>query len=578
MTLLGSCAYYNTFYLARKYYFRATAGAPYPTEGGNPTAAGDYNKSIDYSKKLIAQYPKSKLVDDAYLLWARALLGKDDPLETVSLLQDFSTRFPRSQIKPDALFYLGVGYRQAHRYNEAEDALAEFLRLAPRHALAPYAYLERARALMSLERPSEAADAAGQVLDHFPKSDLIDRARTARAEARFAGGAYDLARADYHVMGQRANDDEQRLLFLLREADCLEAAREFPAELTLLRDALSHESEPIPPDTTGGRPAVAPTGPGADHWGRLTLRVGSAHMLAGRLDDALAAFRRVVGDYPRSPLAAEAQYRVGFVYETVADDFDRARAEYGRVKDQAASGPFFTQASQRLADLDRLAQYRNAEGDTLQKRAEAGFLLAELYLFQLNKPERALDQYRKIADTFKGTPWAAKAINAQGWLLSRKLAQPAAAESLFWTVVRQYPATEEQLAARDYLEQAGRTVPDSLIKLPPPKIVPADTARVVAPPRAVPQLLGPQPRGLLAPPSDSLHLGPGRPSGMFPPPGSSQAGANPITAPIDSARAGAFPDTTRHAIAPPDTTPHRPAPGDTTRHAIAPPDTTRRPR
>jgi hypothetical protein len=56
----SSCAYYNTFYLARKYYFKATGGAPYPVDGGaannstNPGAAPNFQKSIDYSKKLLA--------------------------------------------------------------------------------------------------------------------------------------------------------------------------------------------------------------------------------------------------------------------------------------------------------------------------------------------------------------------------------------------------------------------------------------------------------------------------------------------------------------------------------------------
>ena len=35
--LSSSCAYYNTYYLARKYYTTATEGSPYPVE--KPTGA-----------------------------------------------------------------------------------------------------------------------------------------------------------------------------------------------------------------------------------------------------------------------------------------------------------------------------------------------------------------------------------------------------------------------------------------------------------------------------------------------------------------------------------------------------------
>ena len=63
--LASSCAYYNTMFLARKYYFRATSGDPYEVDRKGTAQSSNYLRSIDYSKKVIAQYPKSKWVDDA---------------------------------------------------------------------------------------------------------------------------------------------------------------------------------------------------------------------------------------------------------------------------------------------------------------------------------------------------------------------------------------------------------------------------------------------------------------------------------------------------------------------------------
>ena len=549
LATLSSCAYYNTFYLARKYYYRATGGAPYAVDGGLQGSAPEFNKAIDYSKKLLAQYPKSKWVDDAYLLWAKGLLGRDDPIETVNMLQDFGTRFPKSGLNAEALFYLGLANRQARRNNEALAALDEFLRRAPRNELAPNAHLERARVLTALERPAEAAAAASQLLDRYPRSTLAGRALGLRAEALLASGDYERARADFHALGTQALDDEQRLGFLLRETDCLEAAHRSQEELALIRDALSHEPDVPVPDTTGGKVPVAPTAPAAQHWGRLMVRYGTALLLAGHLEDALDAYGRVARAYPRTELAAEAQYRVGFAKETVAEDFEGARVEYGRVRDMTTGGASATLASQRLANLDRLAQYRTGTGDTLQKHVEAGFLLAELYLFTHDRPERALEEYRHIAQTYNGTPHAAKAMNAQGWILSRKLHRQAAAESLFWRVIYDYPATEAQLAARDYLEFAGRVVPDSLIKRPEPKVAPLDTA-VAHPPLPEAHPAGAATLGQMPAGQDSLHLGPRRQGAslrMPPPPGGPGAlhgHGTPWPAPHDSAAFGTPPDTT----------------------------------
>ena len=128
-------------------------------------------------------------------------------------------------------------------------------------------------------------------------------------------------------------DDEQRFAYLLREADCLDGAREYDDELALLKSALGARAGPggLDPDHSAARRSPPrPTGPGADHWGQLRIRIGTVHLLAGRLEDALQAYLDVIASYPRTALAAEAQYRIGYAYETVADDFDRARSSTPR--------------------------------------------------------------------------------------------------------------------------------------------------------------------------------------------------------------------------------------------------------
>jgi len=483
-TSASSCAYYNTFYLARKYYDRATNGAPYVPEKPDGTQGANFSKSIEYSKKLIASYPKSKWVDDAYLLWARSLIGKDDPIQTVNMLKDFPTRYPKSSLKDEALFYMGVGARRARKYTDALAALDDFLKAAPKHELAPYALLERAAVLLTLERPGEAATSAGRVLERFPRSKLADRALRMRAEALLAQGEADRARADYRTLGSRAQSDEERFGFLLKEAECLEAARRYDEERALLQAAAGHEQEPEQPQTVGG--AVNPTSASNERWGRLMLRIGAADLLAGRTDRALETFQRVIDLFPHTPLAAEGQYRVAYTYETAKDDFDRARTEYGKVQAQSSTTQYAAQAQLRLASLDRLAQYRKAGADSTAKKAEAGFLTAEQYLFQLDKPDRAIEQYRAIARDLPGTEYAAKAMNAEAWVLRNKYSMKEASDSLLWAVVRNYPKTEAQLNARDYLERYGHNVPSDMIQ-PPDLPAPAlrDTVALTPPPQQV---------------------------------------------------------------------------------------------
>ncbi len=453
----------------------------------NAAQAQNYAKAIDYSKKVLANYPKSKWVDDAYLMWAKGLIGRDDPLQTVNMLQDFPGNFPKSDLKPQAEFYLGLAYRLARKYPQAIASLDEFLAQAPKSPLVPYAHYERSLALASLKRFKESGDAAGQILAHFPKSLLYDRALRQRAEARFQEGDYEAAQQDFHAISLRATNDEERFQFFMREADCLESARKYDAELALLRDELSH-TPPPPPPVQGQLPPA-----GTSHYGRIMLRMGTANLLQGDTKTALEQFEGVLQDYPKTAIGAEAQYRIGFAYETGQDDFERALEEYGKVKEQFGNSAFTQLATQRSENLQRIEQYRQGTGaDSLEKKAQAAFLTAELYLFQLDKPRRALEEYGKVATEYAGTPVAGRALNAQAWVLSRKLDRKAEADSLFWVVVRQYPATEAQVAARDYLEMDGKTVPDSLIVLPAPAapdsaLLAADTT-LAAPPDSVPRL------------------------------------------------------------------------------------------
>lgn len=568
---LPSCAYYNTFYLAERYYERGAAGLPYPVEKPDATASDQFRRSIDYSKKLLAQYPKSKWVDDAYLLWARALLGRDDPLQTVNMLEGFNERFPESPLRNEARFYLGVGYRQARKYEPALAALDTFIARAPKHDLIAFAHLERSRALSSLDRPDEAAEAASVIIERHPKSGLELQAYTARAEARLEAGQYEGARADFKTLGQRSRTDEERLNYLLREADCLEAARDYDAELELLSEALSYEIEPSKPDTGAVR-TPQQLQPGLDRYGRILMRIGTVHLLAGRMDEALGAYRRIVEVYPKTPLGAEAQYRIGYAFETVGDDFALARAEYDKVKDHTGATGFGVQALQRAQNLARIEQFRDAADDSSGQHAEAGFILAEQYLFQLDKPERAVEEYRRIAAEFPGTAIAAKAKTAEAWVLSRKLDRRAEADSLFWEVVREHPATEAQLAARDYLEEDGHRVPESLIVLPePPEPEPEPE-----PEPAVPALAQAPPGAAAAP--DTV-LGPGGAPVRLVPQGTPGDSLRPIMPPGVT-----FPDSIlRERVQTPpegDTTgvapPQGPAP-DTTRTAPAAPDTSQSP-
>jgi outer membrane protein assembly factor BamD (BamD/ComL family) len=106
----------------------------------------------------------------------------------MTMLAQFPTRYPKSPLQPQALFYRGVAGRKSRKYSEALTALDEFLSKNPKSDLAPYAYLEQARVLTGLNRNAEAAFSAGRFLERFPKHKGRDVAQLMRADAFLAAG------------------------------------------------------------------------------------------------------------------------------------------------------------------------------------------------------------------------------------------------------------------------------------------------------------------------------------------------------------------------------------------------------
>ena len=71
--MLSSCAYFNTFYNAERYFKEADLLRLEKSDKGIPLRAIDnYGKTIQKCKVVLSDYPESKYVNDAILLMAKA--------------------------------------------------------------------------------------------------------------------------------------------------------------------------------------------------------------------------------------------------------------------------------------------------------------------------------------------------------------------------------------------------------------------------------------------------------------------------------------------------------------------------
>src|SRR5262249_12989299 len=114
--------------------------------------------------------------------------------------------------------------------------------------------------------------------------------------------------------------------------------------------------------------------------GDFLIRIYSAEAKVGRTKEALSGFASLANQYPHTPLAYEAQFRTGYLYESQLSDYDSAAREYDKLRTEVGNSEFLSQAQRRSASLATLKQYRTTlDSDTAQARPRAAFLLAELY-------------------------------------------------------------------------------------------------------------------------------------------------------------------------------------------------------
>ena len=417
---LGGCAYYNTFYLAKRYYGegqraqeRSTSTAP------TPDAVSKYDATIRQCNKLLTDYPKSKWADDAAYLLGASFYGKGDYPEALRRLREFREQHPASPFAPDARLTEGLAYYRQREYLRADSIFREmdagYPRFKRRWELCYYA----GEAQAGLKRWDDAVGWYQRAFDSGGRRRERGLALARMGDALAGAERYDSAATVYAQAIRVEERAPQRFEIALRRGDALKRGRRY-------QEALDHYMD------------LRPLAPAERREAELDLRINEVLALLGRHEEALAGYRDIVTRYPQTAVASEAQFEIGYLYESALADFDAAAREYDRLK-SAPPSAFVDQATRRARNLASLREYRErAETDTTQARARAAFLLAELYYFQLDKADSAFLQYGLVEQDFPLSPYAPKSGYARLWIAATERGDTSTAAALTDSVVRRY--------------------------------------------------------------------------------------------------------------------------------------------
>ncbi len=118
LAFMQGCAYYNTFYNAKK-HFEAGERAKRNAATGQSRDVKNYEKCIETGSRLLELYPKSRWMDDCLLLMGKAYFRSNKFPKAQRKFEELTSNFPGSRLIPEARLWLAETLIAMNRSEEA---------------------------------------------------------------------------------------------------------------------------------------------------------------------------------------------------------------------------------------------------------------------------------------------------------------------------------------------------------------------------------------------------------------------------------------------------------------------------
>lgn len=351
-----SCVYYNTFYNAQQGFKRAeknqrqSAINQAKTNTNRPPRAGPpqepavsvndknlYKESIDKANKVLTYYPKSKYVDDALWLIGKARYNMGEYISAEKKLSELISSYPNSKFVEPSQYYIGMGYFWMKDYDKALIAFGHITEKKKGaykdEASYMIAYMEFVQ-----KNYQSSLDEFNKFLKDYKGSD------SAASAQFFIGACLDSLK--------RYQDARQAYMNVLKFSPPFEL--EFDAKFAAGLAAFKQDSL-----STGVKifSDLAKQPRFFDKSSMLRLRLADGKQLSDSTDAAIAEYEKIVAEFPNTSEAAEANFRLGMIYENL-NDFARAKDYYSKASQGTQDITIRNQALTHSAQLSKLENYR----------------------------------------------------------------------------------------------------------------------------------------------------------------------------------------------------------------------------
>jgi cellulose synthase operon protein C len=301
---------------------------------------------------VLEHWPTSKWAEDALFGKLQAAYEAGNHGDVDRLTVQYQEQFPESALKSESYLIHAASLKFLSRYPEAVSELDKYLKLNADSPQSPGAWAELVLCHLQLKQLSEAEKAYEQLFAKTPSHALVLPTTHQLAEAAYAAGEKELAKKLFERMADTEADPE----FLAK-----------------------------------GLSGLA--------WSKLN---------DGQLDEATELFQKLVTDHPRDPLASEAAFTRGQIFEQ-QENVDAALVMYHQVIQEYSQSDEMPDALLRAARIhDKMQQDQQAA--TLYERLVTEYpkypqLDAAIYgwawvLYELERVDEANESFTRLHKEF----------------------------------------------------------------------------------------------------------------------------------------------------------------------------------
>ncbi|MBI5805560.1 tetratricopeptide repeat protein [candidate division TA06 bacterium] len=438
VTAAGGCAYFNSYYNAKKLYdsgTRSRQGFPDTLAAAGAQAAA-LQQAADKFAGVAGSYPGSRWAAPSLYYMGNCFFFTGQNEKALRKFQEVWQFYGQGKYATLARLNSAVLNYKLGDYPAALTDI-QLLRTGTDKAIhRRISFLEAEIAQVSGDY-SQAAILWQRFLFNHPKGDFTVDARFKYAQCLVALDQHRQAVQELEVLADRRLSQNTGYQIKMLLAQSYQTFGETEKALKIYQSLLKKYLPNTPQSAL------------------LDLLICQIQVRQAADSSAVKLYSQLAQKHPQSLAASVAYCRMGELQEA-SQNLDSAKALFtlsSRGTNNDFDHPDFagirTLALRKTENISLLGGYRQQlDSAAAEQNAQLLFLMAEHYLFGLNQPDSAVSVYLKLASGYPSLPIAAKSLYAVAWTLNKYQRDSALVKSYRLQLVEKYPYSRYANAAR----------------------------------------------------------------------------------------------------------------------------------